>query len=90
MINVEELRELGGGPLMGYYAKGHHDAAAFIESVNHWLDRHDKQIAGERYVVKHVYWRNVPATEYGEGFTLFVEAPGPGRGAYPVTVVEVD
>lgn len=90
MINVEELRELGGGPLMGYYAKGHHDHGAFIAAVNEYIDGRDSELAAERYSVRHDYWRNVPAPQYGDGAILFVTARGPGHGAYPVTIVEVD
>lgn len=87
-INVEELREFEGGHL-GYYAKGHHDPVAFLEEVE--LTRCEVGVGFEPVLrpdhVRHEYWRTVPAPD-GSGGSLFIVARGPGRGAYPVTVVE--
>lgn len=81
MIDIRILREFEGGPI-GYYARGHHDPAAFVAAVAEFDD------AGyDAACVRLEYWRNLPAPD-GSGGSIYVKARKPGRGAYPVTVVE--
>ena len=80
-ILIEELREYEGGRI-GWYARGHHDPATFLDAAIE-LELID---AGDVARVRHEYWRNTPAP--GGNGTLFHRARGPGRGAYPVTVIE--
>jgi hypothetical protein len=89
IITIEELRELDGGALMGFYAKGHHDDLAFIAALSEYLEASNR----ERFECKstdicRVYWRNVPAPYYDDGAWQITDARGPGRGAYAVTIVE--
>lgn len=90
MITIEELRELDGGVLLGYYAKGHHDDLAFIAALAEHLEANSR----ERFECKstdiyRAYWRNVPAPYYDDGAWQITAAKGPGPGAYAVTVVEL-
>lgn len=78
---VERLHEVDGCGALGFWARGHHDPDEFAEAVE-W--EYGDVIAFS--AVEHKWWRNVP-WEGGVG-TLFVDADGPGRGAYPVTVYE--
>lgn len=88
-IEVEDLREAGedGGDLMGFYARGHHDAYAFAEACNKrneagstWDRRHvyPRQ-------VRHVWWRTVPMAGQA-GCSFFATAEPNSRGSYPATV----
>lgn len=85
-VVIQELWEADGGGLIGHYAKGHHDPAAFLEAVTAYLER------DPGYEVEHVrreYWRNIPARDGSDGWWLR-ETPGPARGAYKVTVYDAD
>lgn len=84
-MDIRTLYEYEGG-FMGYYAKGHHDADEFLEEVADYIREFGSEAVGSldpRYV-RREYWRNVPLDG---GYTIQV-AKGPGRGAYPVTVIE--
>lgn len=91
-IEVQELFEFEGGPI-GWWARGHHNPAAFLVEVE-WA-RCEIRVGFDPVLrpegVRHVYWRVVPTpSPYREGawVGLFVDARGPGPGAFPVTVVE--
>jgi hypothetical protein len=71
-----------GKSLMGYGCKGHIPVEEFLCEVSLW---HEDEIPADR--VRHTYYRNVPSGEGGG--MVYVESRGPGRGAYPVTVVDL-
>lgn len=86
MMEIKELHEYEGG-FLGYYAKGHHDPAEFLNEVADYICEFGAHATPEPLSeahVRHEYWRNVPLDD---GYTL-QRAKGPGRGAYPVTVIE--
>ena len=89
VLKVQELWDPYGGDLLGYYTKGHHDAAAFIEIAN----SRDRAEGGDgdwaECDVAHRWWRTVQAPAGTEVDYLFQAVSGPGRGVYPVTVVYI-
>jgi hypothetical protein len=89
-INIETLRELDGGVVLGFYAKGHHDDLSFTAALAEYLDEIKyPRLECKSSDINRVYWRNVPAPYYDDGAWQMVNAKGPGRGAYAVTVVEL-
>lgn len=88
-LDIHELREFDGGSFLGYYSRGHHAVDVFMQAIAEYCGDEKSYAAPSTTNVKHAYWRTVPAEPTtGEKGSLFVEARGPGRGAYPVTVVE--
>lgn len=70
--------------LLAYACKGHRVATEFVaEALELW----DVRLDPSR--VRHAYYRNVPAGPDWPGIVLFVEVNGPGRGVYPVTLVDM-
>ena len=55
MIDIQPLRELDSGPIMGFYARGHHDRAAFLRALL-------------EYVVEEGYEDRLPFAKRGPGF----------------------
>lgn len=99
-LEVEYLYEADSGPLMGYYSKGHHDPFTFLaELVEEGIERDhlcplprwddEAGRAAWRFAlttdVRHVYWRIVPS---GDDEFIFHESAGPGRGAFPATLID--
>ena len=82
-LDIQEIREVGGGPVMAYQSKGHHDLGAFAEyaGVSYMLTIPDPEKA------VHTYQRVVPSAD-GDGMML-VNCAGPARGAYPVTYIDM-
>ena len=78
MNNVEpkSLYEFEGQFLLGYWAKGHHDPLTFCEAIKEFenVDINPSQ-------VEHKYWRIVNNQ---------VVDTKPGRGAFPVTYVDIE
>lgn len=74
----------------GYYARGHHPGALFTAAArSQWLDDAPRPARVRRGWLRCVpYCRRETHPELGElvdrGHRL-VEAPGPGRGAWPAT-----
>ncbi len=54
-MEIEPLRELDDGPLMGFYARGHHDLADFLRAML-------------EYVVEEGYEDMLPFRKRGPGF----------------------
>lgn len=77
---LESVYELEGGPLMSYHVRGHVDLAEMAAAAQ---ARNTEDRLGEP---RHTYWRLVPWG--GGGMQIFESRPG--RGAFPVTVVEVN
>lgn len=81
-INIESVSEFEGGPEpLWYMTKGHVDKQGFIEAVAREFER---EIPIES--VDHVYMRNVPTGEKGR---QTMQVCKKGRGAYPVTLVDL-
>jgi hypothetical protein len=70
------------GGVFAYYVRGHVDPAAFYGQVR--CDYGTEGLPPFGYV-RQFYWRSVPR---GDGWRVFVE--GRGRGAFPVTALEVE
>jgi hypothetical protein len=71
-----------------YYAKGHHDRLAFLRAVREELADDLRRIRG--FKLAHAYARKRPALPgESDDFDYFVEPAKRGRGAFPVTVVDV-
>jgi len=93
---IEAMREYEGGPdPMIYWTKGHVDKAEFAAEVRvycaeiqgtEWWDRFPY---GAEHV-EHTYYRNVPVGRGYPGEMLMYPCDGPGRGAYPVTAIDID
>lgn len=88
-LRVEIIHEIDHGTVLGWYAKGHHDPDAFLDAVEHYEgERRDWPPRPKNYV-RHTRWRNVPLMPtHGYCGHRFVE--GTGRGAYRVTVFDLD
>ena len=54
-IEIEPLWELGGGPIISFHARGHHDQAAFLRALL-------------EYVVEEGYEEKLPFAKRGSGF----------------------
>lgn len=81
-LGIEPIYRMEGqGHPVGFFSRGHHDEGAFLAAICDWLE-----VAARvpRYPVRHTYYRIVPDVR-GE-VSFYVEAKGPGRGAFPVTV----
>jgi hypothetical protein len=83
-IDVQCISDIHNGDPMGYYAKGHHDPAAFLEAVVEQCSEERENLAEP---VRHVYYRNVPLKNMDADFLLQETEKGPG--AYPVTTVAI-
>lgn len=88
LVEVYDIGDMG--QQFGYFAKGHHDPAVFLEAVDYygaandcpgWLAHYRPMVPED---VRHEHWRCIPL---GEGFYRY-ETSKPGRGAFPVTVIE--
>lgn len=99
MIEIESLREVDGGPLMGFYARGHHDLATFLRALLEYAveegyeDRLPFAKRGSGFYprlrlwdARLLWWRTVPWCG-GEG-TELQEAQPHSRGAFKVTCWE--
>ena len=86
---VERLIDLDTDNTMGYWVRGHVDLELFLDAVE-W--GYEIGAEGERPIrdVRHRWWRSVPVPADWDCVATrqFVEASGPGRGAFAVTVVE--
>ena len=74
------------------WAKGHHEPGAFLTACEQALAQWDeRQVQLQGKTILHQHWRTVPADAetkaYGVCETVGMESP-PGRGAYPVTVLD--
>lgn len=96
-IEIEPLREMEGGPLLGFYAKGHHDLAAFLRAMLEYAieegydDRLPYRKRGPGFYpglniwdVSLTWWRWVPWMGQA-GLYAQYEAEPHSRGAFKVT-----
>ena len=83
-LDIEEIREIGGGPVLCYQSKGHHDENAFAV----WTEADYLLTIPDRDKVVHAYQRKVPSLD-GNGMML-INCKEPGRGAYPVTYIDFE
>lgn len=94
---IETMGEFeGSSDPMAYWTKGHVDKAEFAAEVRRWLDEL-KHIPDwwdhfpyTEANVEHVWYRNVPAGREFPGQMVMLPCDGPGRGAYSVTVIDID
>jgi hypothetical protein len=74
------------------WSRGHHDPAAFRQACELALKMWDeREVCLSKKPVSHTTWRTVRASQElaGRGVCEFIHvAAKPGRGAYPVTVLE--
>jgi len=93
---IEVMKEFEGGPdPMAYWTRGHVDKVEFAAEVRTWLDeQHGIVDFWDHFPytendVAHVFYRNVPAGPDFPGQMLMYPCK-PGRGAYPVTIIDID
>lgn len=96
-IEIEPLSEIDGGPLLGFYAKGHHDLDAFLQAILEYAVEEGREgdlpmmmsESGQYPALKPeqvmtTWWRWVPWM--GErGLYAQYEAEPHSRGAFKVT-----
>ncbi len=84
-MDIETLHEVGGGPLVGYYAKGHLDKEEFIKELEIQHEVVDLEKPPPDDVV-HGHIRFVPNNVDGG---MIIETGRAGsKGAFPATVWE--
>jgi hypothetical protein len=83
-LEVEEIFEYEGCSLVSYHARGHWPAEDFVEYAKEELD-----VELNPADVKQCFARNVPVGGKGNHDTLMYYWVEQGRGAYPVTIVEM-
>jgi hypothetical protein len=83
-LDIWEIKEIGGGPILSYQSKGHHDENAFAV----WLEQDYVLKVPDRDKVMWAYQRAVPSAD-GDGMML-VNCKESGRGAYPVTYINIE
>jgi hypothetical protein len=88
-IQVEALRDDNGySDYDAVYAKGHHNPIVFCRAVELENERQDWGIGPiPPASVKHAVCRKVPV--FGEPGYWTLEYSKPGRGAFPVTIVNL-
>lgn len=85
-IQIEEVINLYGGDVIAMRAKGHHEPQAFLDAlIATDLGFEDDVFKPED--VSHGWYRNLPPPEDADCDVMYVKADGPGRGAYPVTIL---
>ena len=65
-------------------SKGHHDCDTFMQAASITLGGLD---GWER--PRHEWWRAIPSPDH-DGTVLLTQVNSPARGAYPVTVMDLD
>lgn len=81
-MEIEHLQDLNGGNVIGYYARGHQDPAAFVSAVLDW----SYPQAFKPEDVRHTYYRCVPVKADACDYRL--DEVQKGRGAFAVTVID--
>lgn len=84
-VEVHLSHDVDSGELFAYYTKGHVGTDDLLAAIEHGYVLDGEQLPAPASYVRQLYWRNVPH-ELG---VRFVETGGPGRGAYPVTMLDV-
>ena len=83
-MNLRELYELEGGPLLGIYAKGEYTEEEFRAAVHSYYGDMYREWCRDNAKVHTELWRNVP---WANGGMLCAATDKPGKGAYKVTVL---
>ena len=92
-IEIQPLLEIEGGPLLGFYAKGHHETAPFTKAMIRFARREGYPcvLGGLKAKdVVRIWWRWVPFRD--DGYFLGMgqyEAKPHSRGAFKVTWWEI-
>lgn len=86
--DLEHVHEICDGGFVGWFVRGHRDKWVFMDTVDYEdaPDYPDGMIPLSEVV--HTYWRCVPTRacyDIREWETMWVTAPGPAPGAFPVT-----
>jgi len=94
---IEAMSEFEGcSDPMAYFTRGHVDKREFASEVviycaelMKWPEWYDSfpYTADD---VEYVYYRNVPIGRDFPGMTVMRPCGGPGRGAYPVTQIDIE
>ena len=100
VIDIQPLRELDDGPLMGFYARGHHEQIDFLRAMLEYIVEEgyeDKLLFAKRgpgfypklrvWDAHRLWWRTVP-WRGGEGMEMQVAEPH-SRGAFKVTCWDI-
>ena len=88
-LHIEMLEEIYGGPL-AYYSKGHHTNSAFLAAAYEYdeIEMRGDFWAEEQHV-RHCYAHWGPHGEYESSVLAWFEHAEPGRGRFPVTIVDL-
>lgn len=90
VLDAEEIIEVEDGRRLGYYVKGHTTGEELLRAAKFAFG---EEVEFDPTRVKHAHYRLVPykpEEEYDYGDHLLVKAREAGRGAFPVTVIELD
>lgn len=83
-LEVEELCEPGGMEAVCIFSKGHHDPQKFVEAVKREFER---EISPEDVVQRYGRWEMFT---FSQGRTqVLADQDEPGRGIFPVTIVDL-
>ena len=80
-LEVKAIGEFQGYQTISYSSKGHHLIDLFLSQLES-----EYAVTCDLSKIKHEYWRNVPQGNEG----MICIRCNPGKGAYPVTTVDVD
>ncbi len=82
--HIESISEFEGGPhAVWYRVRGHVDKSTFQEAL-----RLEVGLDVPLEKIEHLYYRNIPAGPDMPGVVVYWPSE-PGRGAYPVTEVDI-
>ena len=81
LLEVRPIGEFQGCQTIAYMVRGHHAQDLFLSSL-----RRSWGVTCDQSAIQHEHWRNVPQGDEG----MICIRCKPGRGAYPVTVVDAD
>jgi len=81
MLEINTVTEFQSSCTIAYQVKGHHDRALFQSSLES-----DYKLTCDTALIRHEYHRNVPQGNEG----MIAVRCQKGRGAYPVTVLDVE
>lgn len=87
-IEVDKVHEFEGCFPIFWIARGHHDPDAFKAAIREQWDEDPDEGQDDPAGVIHQYMRFVPVGSM-KGASLYVDARGPGRGAFPVTLIYI-
>lgn len=88
-LDVQQLHEIEGDCILGYYSKGHHDHVEFLESIIYdWevLKYHPK--VTEEYIQDNIVHKWAKLVPWATGGSVFVYSDEYKKGYFPVTQFE--